>query len=45
LKILGDLEFDKTWPTASFVDLIEEKNKFQVNVGQEFEIPMRVELD
>jgi hypothetical protein len=38
------LEFDKTWPTTSFVHLIEGKNKFQANVGQEFEISMNVEF-
>jgi hypothetical protein len=44
LKILGDLEFDETWPTTSFVDLIEGKHKFQANVGQEFEISLKVEF-
>jgi hypothetical protein len=44
LKILGDLEFDETWPTDSFVHLIERKNKFQVNMGQEFKIPLMVEF-
>jgi hypothetical protein len=42
LKILGDLEFDETFPTTSFVHLIERKNKFQANMGQEFEIPLKV---
>jgi hypothetical protein len=42
LKILGDLEFDETWPTTSFVQLIEGKNKFQANMVQEFEIPLKV---
>jgi hypothetical protein len=44
LKILGDMEFDETWPTASFIPLIERKNKFQVNMGQEFEISLKVEF-
>jgi hypothetical protein len=44
LKILGDLEFDETWPTASFVHLIEIKNKFQTNMGQELKIPLKVEF-
>jgi hypothetical protein len=44
LKNLGDLEFDETWPTASFVHLIEGKNKFQANMSQEFEIPLKVEF-
>jgi hypothetical protein len=44
LKILEDLEFDETWPTNSFVYLIEGKNKFQANVGQEFEISIKVEF-
>jgi hypothetical protein len=44
LKILGDLEFDETSPIASFVHLIEGKNKFQANVGQEFEISLKVEF-
>jgi hypothetical protein len=44
LKILGDFEFDETWPTASFVDLIEGKNKFQVNMDEEFKIPLKVEF-
>jgi hypothetical protein len=38
------LKFDETWPTASFVHLIEEKNKFQANVGQEIEISLKVEF-
>jgi hypothetical protein len=44
LKILGDLEFDETWPTAFFVHLIERENKFQANMSQEFEIPLKVEF-
>jgi hypothetical protein len=44
LKILGDIEFDETWPTASFLYLIEGKNKFQANVGQEFEISLKIEF-
>jgi hypothetical protein len=44
LKILGDLEFDETCPTTSFVHLIERKNKFQANIGQEFKIPLKVEF-
>jgi hypothetical protein len=44
LKILGDLEFDKTWSTASFVHLIEGKNKFQANMVQELKIPLKVEF-
>jgi hypothetical protein len=44
LKILGDLEFNETWPTASFVYLIEGKNKFEANMGQEFEISLKVEF-
>jgi hypothetical protein len=38
------LEFDKTWPTASFVHLIEGKTKFQANMVQEFKIPLKVEF-
>jgi hypothetical protein len=44
LKILGDLELNETWPTTSFVHLIERKNKFQANMGQEFEFPVKVEF-
>jgi hypothetical protein len=44
LGILGDLEFDENWPTTSFVHLIERKNKFQANMCQEFEIPLKVEF-
>jgi hypothetical protein len=44
LKILGDLEFDETWPTTYFVHLIERENKFQANMGQEFEIPLKIEF-
>jgi hypothetical protein len=44
LAILGDLEFDETCPTASFVHFIEGKNKFQANMGQEFEIPLKVKF-
>jgi hypothetical protein len=42
LKILGDLALDETRPTASFVHLIERKNKFPTNMGQEFEISLEV---
>jgi hypothetical protein len=38
------LEFDETWPTASYVHFIEDKNKFQANMGPEFEIPLKVEF-
>jgi hypothetical protein len=44
LKNLGVLEFDETWLTTSFVHLIEGKNKFQANVGQEIKIPLKVEF-
>jgi hypothetical protein len=44
LKFFGDLEFDEIWPTTSFVHLIEGKNTFQANVGQEFEISLKVEF-
>jgi hypothetical protein len=44
LKTLGDLEFDETWPTASFVRLLVRRNKFKENMGQEFEIPLKVEF-
>jgi hypothetical protein len=44
LKILGDLEFDETWPTASSIHLIERKNKFQENVGQESESSLKVKF-
>jgi hypothetical protein len=44
LKIFGDLEFDETWPTASFVHLIERKNNFPINMGQEFELSLKVEF-
>jgi hypothetical protein len=44
IETLGDLEFDETWPTTSFVHLIEIKNKFQANMDQEFEIPLKVEF-
>jgi hypothetical protein len=44
LKILGELEFDETWPTDSFVHLIERKIKLQAIMGQEFEIPLKVEF-
>jgi hypothetical protein len=44
LKTLRDLEFDETWPTTSFVYIMERKNKFQVNMGQEFKIPLKVEF-
>jgi hypothetical protein len=44
LKNLGDLEFDETWPTTSFVHLIEGNNKFQANVGQESKISLKAEF-
>jgi hypothetical protein len=44
LKFFGDFKFDETGPTASFVHLIVRKNKFQVNMGQEFKIPLKIEF-
>jgi hypothetical protein len=44
LDKLGTMEFDETRPTPSFVHLIDEKNKFQANMGQEFEISLKVEF-
>jgi hypothetical protein len=44
LKNLDDIEFDKTGPTTSFVHLTEGKNKFQVNMGQEFQILLKVDF-
>jgi hypothetical protein len=44
MKIPGDLEFDETWPTTSFVHLIERKNMFPTNMDQEFEISLKVEF-
>jgi hypothetical protein len=44
MKILGDLEFEETWSTTSFVHLIEGENKFQANVGQESKISLKVEF-
>jgi hypothetical protein len=38
------MEFGETWPTTSFVHLVEGKNIFQANVGQEFEIFLKVEF-
>jgi hypothetical protein len=38
------MEFDETWQTAFFIHLIERKNKFQANMSQEFEIPLKVEF-
>jgi hypothetical protein len=38
------MEFDETWPRASFVPLIGRKIKFQANMGEEFEIPLKVEF-
>jgi hypothetical protein len=38
------LEFDETWPTTSFVHVIEGKNKFQTKVSQEFENALKVEF-
>jgi hypothetical protein len=38
------LEFDETWPTTSSVHVLERKNKFQANMGQEFEIHLKVEF-
>jgi hypothetical protein len=44
MKILGDVEFDETCPTYSFVHLFKRKNKFPINMGQEFEISLNVEF-
>jgi hypothetical protein len=38
------MEFNETWLTALSVHLIDRKNKFQANMGQEFEIPLKVEF-
>jgi hypothetical protein len=34
LKILETLEFDGTWPTTPFLDLLIRKNKFPANMSQ-----------
>jgi hypothetical protein len=44
MKILRDLKFEETWPTASFVHFIERKNKFLTNMGREFENFLKVEF-
>jgi hypothetical protein len=44
LKILGDLEFDETCPTASFVHLIAKKIKFPAKADQKFEFLLKVEF-
>jgi hypothetical protein len=44
LKNLDYLEFDETWPTTPYVQLIKGKNNFQANMGQEFEIPLKVDF-
>jgi hypothetical protein len=44
LKILGDMEFDETWPTASFVHLIARKIKFPAKADQKFEFLLKVEF-
>jgi hypothetical protein len=38
------LEFDEIWPTNSLLHLVPRKNKFQANMGQEFEFPLKVEF-
>jgi hypothetical protein len=44
MKILGTLKFDVIWLTSSLLHLMKRKNKFQVNMGQEFKIPSKVEF-
>jgi hypothetical protein len=44
LEILGNLEFDEACSIAPLVHGMERKNKFQANMGQEFEIPLKVEF-
>jgi hypothetical protein len=45
LEILGDLEFDETWPTTSFLHLIKRRNKFPAKVDQKFEFILKVEFE
>jgi hypothetical protein len=45
LEILGILEFDKIWPIISLLHLVVGKNKFQANMGQEFEFLLKVEFE
>jgi hypothetical protein len=44
LKILGDLEFDETWPTTCCLHLIERENKFPAKADQKFEFLLKVEF-
>jgi hypothetical protein len=42
-KIFRNLEFDEIWPTSSLLYLVSKK-KFQSNMGQGFEFPLKVEI-
>jgi hypothetical protein len=44
LKILGDLKFDELDQQLPLYTLLKEKNKIQANMGQEFEIRLKVEF-
>jgi hypothetical protein len=44
LEIRGTLEFDEIWPPNFLLHLVPRKNEFQVNIGQEFEFPLKVEF-
>jgi hypothetical protein len=44
LENLGNLEFDEIRPTSSMLYLLLWKNKFQANMGQGFEFPLKVEF-
>jgi hypothetical protein len=43
-KILENLEFNEIWPTNSLLHVVPRRNKFQANMGQEFEFSLKVEF-
>jgi hypothetical protein len=44
LEILGTLDFDEIGLTSPSLHLVPRKNKFQANIGQEFEFQLKVEF-
>jgi hypothetical protein len=44
LENLGTSDFDEIWLTSPSLHLVFRKNKFQANMGQEFEFPSKVEF-
>jgi hypothetical protein len=44
LENIGTSDFDEILLTIPSLHLVSKKNKFQANMGQEFECPLKVEF-